>query len=152
MKKVIMTSLLIMVLAVIALGYVPTPVTTVPPTVTGNPQVMLKKTLYKNTEVTFSIDVEDANDDTLTVTAQGGTVTKGASVYVGSMTVTDANGTAIIPINKTTYSIKFKPSATGYLYPEIAVTDSDGARDIKYIELDVRKKNVAPVITGCRSI
>jgi hypothetical protein len=151
MKKAFTTILMVAVLAVMALGYNSTPVLTIPPSEPGHPNVIGRKTVYIGNDATFSIDVEDSNDDTVTVTAQGGTVTKRASVYAGDTTITDANGTYVFHIYKTTYDLKFRPVVTGYQYPEIVVTDSLGLRDVKYVELDVRKKNIQPVITGCRA-
>jgi hypothetical protein len=160
MKKVIMTILLVAVLAVIAFGYVSTPVVTIPPSETGHPNVMGKITVYIGNDASFMISVDDSNDDPLTVTAVGGIATKNTTMvtdwngrhvgYVGDVTVTDANGTYVFHINNTIYNLNFHPTMEGYSYPEIVVTDSHGLRDIKYVEIYAQKKNIAPVITGCR--
>ena len=147
---------LILILCSIAFGYVPTPAPTLPPTDPNAPQVIGKKTLYVNTEARFEIDIEDANDDTLSVTADGAAVTKKSEEPAGIMDieVTDANGVRQIlkiPIQKTTYLIVFRPHAVGLQYPQIKVTDIEGETDTAYVELDVLRKNVKPVITGCRT-
>jgi len=150
MKNRITTIMLVLVLAVIAFGYIPTPVTTFPPHDPNAPQVMGTKTLYVGNDAVFQIDVEDSNDDTVTVTAENGAVTKLTSEYMGDMNISDANGTFVLHIYKTTYEIKFHPVIEGYHYPLIIVTDSQGAIDEKYVEINALKKNIAPVITGCR--
>jgi hypothetical protein len=159
MKKVIMTISLVLVLAIVTFGYVSTPVTTYPPSEPNHPQVMAKKTVYIGKPTTFQILVEDSNDDSVTVTAVGGTVSKSTALvdwnneplgYVGDTIVTDADGTFVFHIYRTMYDILFLPIEEGYQYPEIKVTDSEGAADIKYVELNVLKKNITPIITGCR--
>lgn len=148
--QVVSTLVLIGILAVVAFGYVSVPVTTFPAQDPNRPDVMGSATFFVNQTAKCIITIEDSNDDSFTVLAEDGTVEKGSSIFVGQTTITDATGTTVFDVYKTTYNIYYKITIPGRFYKEIVFTDGSGAIANGFVELTAKKRNLVPVITGCQ--